>query len=104
MTSAASKYRLRIEPIEVRGTGRTHSQMLRAPKNSLYITPNRDYCWSLAEKIGRADLQIVGLIDQFDFMGLMAHVEVDHALEIIDEDLQMMMEMHNNCVMRRMAA
>jgi hypothetical protein len=76
---------MNLEP-QIRGSGRTHRQMIEAPQRAVYIWCNSHlfYPRELAREIGRADLRIIGPADLEERLrGLKAHqVVFDHALEL----------------------
>lgn len=70
-----------------RRTGRTTRAIERAPKNAIYIWPVHGtlcYARDIARRLGRGDLQVVGLswLDKHSYLGVRdLVVVVDHAVD-----------------------
>jgi hypothetical protein len=67
---------------QLRGTGRTHQQMLDAPDGTIFVMPNSgmaEYGRKMANKIGRSDIEFVTL--GRPLVGYSRHIVFDHSIQ-----------------------
>lgn len=74
----------RILSDDRRGSGRTHSQIVRAPLGAMLVHPTPAYAKMIANKVGRTDLTIVGQNVRRENLQSMRHIVLDHSLEVVD--------------------
>lgn len=94
------------DPVQVRGSGRTATQMNAAPIGAVFVWCNErlDYPKSLAVLLNRSDLKLVApdwLIDRWSGLRDVSAVIIDHAANLNVEQLQGLRRLRESNVTKR---
>lgn len=95
---------IKHDPPEVRMTGRSTQQMLKAPHGSFYLVNHeqKSYARNLAHKHHRDDLQIMDVESFFNchrYMGRTEPIIVDHCLQLNERETETLL-VHNTRYMK----